>query len=309
VRAAEVGAGGAGLVWGVCRMICASVTSFNSHLSGFMRDQLAWTLEACARILRPLLRLALRMGIKYAQLDEVVRTLLLEEAHRNFKSEGVGKPNISQLATATGLNRKEVTLRVRGADDEPVVPALPPSAQVFTAWLQLANEDPSNVVLPIGKTEGRISFEELALQVSRGNVHHRAVLNDLLRLGMVTEVNGRVELRADAYLPSQDLQYMLQFLADHTRDHLQAAVTNVLGEQPKMLERAVYADGLTPAECERIHQLARLRWAALHQELVKEMTIGIARSGDAGNQRVKVGLYTLYEDSMVQNAASQREPN
>jgi hypothetical protein len=97
---------------------------------------------------------------------------------------------------------------------------------------------------------------------------------------------------------------MLKFLADHTRDHLQAAVTNVLGEQPKMLERAVYADGLTLVEADRIHQLARLRWTALHHELVREMTLAVENSGQQGDQRIKVGIYTLVEKEAVVVAES-----
>ncbi|MEY2860242.1 MAG: hypothetical protein RL392_700 [Pseudomonadota bacterium] len=266
-----------------------------------MRDRLDWTLSAVARVVRPLLRLGLHMGLKYNQVDAVVRSVLLEEAQKMLAAESSGKPNVSQLSIATGINRKEVTTRVRATTPYDLSAQLPPAAQVLTAWMQLAAEDAAHIRLPIVSEDNALSFEALATQASRGNVHHRAMLDDLLRLGMAVESQGYVELKSDGFLPSNDLQYMLGFLSEHTSDHLQAAVSNVLGDAPKMLERAVYADGLCKEECERIHQIARLRWAALHQELVKELNIAVARSPQ-GNQRIKVGIYTLYEGTTADEA-------
>lgn len=270
-----------------------------------MLDQISWTLSAFAQVVRPLLRLSLRMGIKYNQIDAVLRAVLLEEAQKKIDGQSSKKPNVSQLSIATGLNRKDVMARVSSTTPYDPASALPPSAQVLTAWMQLAAEDSANIRLSIARVAGALSFEELATQATRGNVHHRTVLDDLLRLGMAVEAQGFVELKSDGFLPSTDLQYMLRFLAEHTCDHLQAAVSNVLGDAPKMLERAVYADGLSREECERIHQITRLRWAALHQELIKELTLSVARSPN-GDQRIKVGVYTLYE-SESSNSPDARE--
>ena len=44
-----------------------------------MQDRLKWTQSALVRILRPAVRLALAMGLKHAQLEEMLRDLLLEE--------------------------------------------------------------------------------------------------------------------------------------------------------------------------------------------------------------------------------------
>jgi len=39
-----------------------------------------------------------------------------------------------------------------------------------------------------------------------------------------------------------------------------------------LLERSVFAAGIPLDDCERIHQLVRERWGALHSELTREMT-------------------------------------
>ena len=51
-----------------------------TQLAQGREGQLACVLEACARVLRPLVRLALAYGIKYAHLEELLRDLLLDEA-------------------------------------------------------------------------------------------------------------------------------------------------------------------------------------------------------------------------------------
>ncbi len=269
-----------------------------------MHEQTSWTLAACTRILRPLVHLALAMGLKYSHLDGLLRRLLLEEATRIWQAAGVNNPNISQLSMTTGLNRKDVTARVRA--ESPPLPnsELSPAAKVFTTWRALVDQDPANRRLPMRAEPPAISFEQLARQESKGNVHHRSMLDDLIRLGMVLETNQHVELVSDAFVPARDLQAMLAFLGENTRDHLEAAVTNTLGKGPRMLERAVYADGLSQAESERLHLIARQRWDTLHQELVKEMTHSVARSGATGTRRIKVGIYALHEDEHDDNGSS-----
>ena len=69
-------------------------------------------LGAFERALRPLMRLALAFGVKHAQLEEVLRNVLLDEARRAWREKGT-EPNISQLSVTTGLNRKAVTSHVR----------------------------------------------------------------------------------------------------------------------------------------------------------------------------------------------------
>ncbi|WP_342616226.1 DUF6502 family protein [Rhodoferax sp. GW822-FHT02A01] len=270
-----------------------------------MHDQISWTTHAFIKVLKPLVRLGLRMGMKYKQIDLAVRTVLLEEAQLMLTS-GIGRSNVSQLSIATGINRKDVTARLEAMASEPPAPPLPPSAMVLTAWMDLVSQDPSMRRLALTSSDETPSFDKLAAQGSRGNVHHRAMLDDLLRLGMATEDRGYVELKSDQFIPANDLQYMLNFLADHTGDHLQAAVHNVLADPPKLLEQAVYADGISQKECERIHQLARKRWAGLHQEMVKEMKLAVARSPE-GDQRIKVGIYTWYEGPKSEAQAPQRD--
>ena len=244
--------------------------------------------------MRPLVRLALAAGIKHAQLEELLRQLLLDEASALWKKNGVARPNVSQLSVTTGLNRKDVSQRVRVSLDE----ALPPTessaaARVFTYWLQMSSTTPSLKALPV---HGNFpSFEAFAKLASRGDVHHRAVLDELLRLGMVAESDGIAELTAEAFVPSKDDKSMLAFLADNGHDHLLAAVENVLAPQPKFLERSVFAEGVPLHDCRELQDAMRQEWAGIQQRVVDKLTQAIKVAPAEGTHRMRVGIYTYFE--------------
>ena len=262
-----------------------------------MQQQIAWVQSACARILRPVVRLALLKGLRYAQFDELLRQLMLEEAERLWKEQGVAKPNLSQLSVTTGLNRKAVTSLVRTEPDALQTTESSSASKTFTLWMQMMVREPAMRRLPIVAEGDQPSFEKLAREAGRGNWHHRSILDELLRLRLVQESQGHAELLADGFVPQGDLQTMLAFMGDNARDHLLAATSNVEGERAPMLERAVYAKGLSVEDCEAIQALVRQRWTALHHELTDQMTRAVeAADGSAGGAPPR-GLYTYFEDT------------
>jgi hypothetical protein len=266
-----------------------------ARLAQLAEGQLGWVLAACARVMRPLVRLAVGVGVKHAQLDELLRSLLIEEAQRTWRDQG-SEPNLSQISLTTGLNRKVVTSIVRDRVERLPHSEMSAPAKTVTLWLRMCTDDPSRRRLPVNAVARGPSFEAVAHKASHGNVHHRAVLDELLRLGMVTESgDGFVELDTDGFVPARDMRSMLAFLGDNTRDHLLAAVSNTLGGHPAFLERSVFAKGIAPEDCERIHQLARTRWKALHHELAQALTDAFAEAPAAASARMRIGIYAYFE--------------
>jgi len=269
-----------------------------------MENRLGWTLAACARIMRPVVRLALAMGVQHSHLESVLRDLLLDEARRSWRNAGT-EPNISQLSVTTGLSRKAVTARVREPSDTLPHTETSAAAKTLTLWLQMLADNPERRLLPVVAEGGDLSFEAMARQASRGNVHHRAILDELVRLQMATERDGRAELKATGFVPVGDLQAMLAFLGDNARDHVLAGVSNILGNEPRMLERAVFAQGLDAQACDRVQQLLRQRWDALHHELTQVLAEAVDEAEGHGPARMRVGIYSYFEDS----APVSREPS
>lgn len=259
--------------------------------------------------MRPLVRLALASGLKHPQLEELLRQLLLDEASRLWQKNGVSRPNVSQLSVATGLNRKDVSQRVRVSLDG-ALPSTGASAavKVFTYWRQMARKQPNLKILPV--TGASPSFDLYARAVTRGDVHHRAVLDELVRLGLAAESEGLAELTADAYVPSKDDQALLSFLADNGQDHLLAAVENVLTRQPLFLERSIFAEGLSVRDCESIQNSVRKDWTNMHDRLMDTMSQAIEVAPSEGTHRMRVGIYTYFEpwDPIESNHSDDTNP-
>ena len=258
-------------------------------------DRIGWALAVFARVMRPLIRLALNMGVKHRDLEQVLRELLLDEARRSWREQGV-EPNISQLSITTGLNRKAVTTSVRASTDVLPHAEMSAASKTLTAWLELVATVPDLKTLPVTAAEPLLSFEMLARRASRGNHHHRAVLDELTRLRMVEEKDGRATVEVAAFVPADDVKSMLTFLGDSARDHLLAGVSNTLGQSPKMLERSVFASGLTLDECVAIQKHVRFRWDALHHELAGLMTQAVDVAEGLGSARIRVGVYAYHEE-------------
>lgn len=278
--------------WSISRTLWDGCANFFPQLN--LQNRTRWTLAACARLMRPLVRLALAAGIKHQQLEELLRELLLDEASLLWKKNGVARPNVSQISVTTGLNRKDVSQRVRVSvnDGLPLTEASA-AARVFTYWLQMAGKQSGLKALPvIGASH---SFESYARTATRGDVHHRVVLDELVRLGMVTESEGRVELTAEAFVPSKDDKTMLSFLADNGHDHLMAAVENVLTRQPLFLERSIFAEGVSRRDCENIQNSMRKDWAVTHERLMDTLSQAIEVPPSEGTHRMRVGIYTYFE--------------
>ena len=259
-------------------------------------DRLALTLSACARVMRPVVKLALALGLKQQHLQELLNDLLLDEGRASWHAKGI-EPNLSQLSVTTGMNRKAVTGRVRAPREALAPTEMSSAAKTLTLWLQMATDNPGLRTLPVTAEGNSASFESLAWTVSRGNLHHRSILDELVRLGMVVEREGSVELNADGFIPASDLAGMLSFFADNGRDHLNAAVSNLLGEDDPLLERSIFANGLTLQGCQGIHKLVRERWGSLHHELAHEMRTAISTDATAATARIRVGIYTFIEDT------------
>jgi hypothetical protein len=257
--------------------------------------QAGWVLGACSRVMRPIVRLALAFGLKHSQLELTLRELLIDEARRAWRRTGT-EPNISQLSVTTGLNRKAVTAKVRETAEPLPHTEMSAAAKALTLWLQRVADDPAARILPITAEGETSSFEALARQATRGNVHHRSILDELLRLDMVIAHADSAELNTAAFVPAKDLKSMLAFLSDNARDHLFAGVANTLGAEPPLLERSVFATGIPLEDCERIHQLVRERWGVLHNELTGEMTRAFESAGKDAKARIRVGIYTYFED-------------
>jgi hypothetical protein len=270
-----------------------------NHASKKMQIILHNTLR---KVLRPLVRLMLSQGINYTMLLEDLKRVFVSVAEEEFQLDGRTQTN-SRITLLTGVHRKDVQ-RIRGEQNEESEPPDSISAQIFGLWLgnnKYLDESGQPLALPRLASKGAVSFESLVASVSK-DFRARPVLDEWLRLGFVSiDYNDCVRLNIQAFIPNQDLEYKLSFLAMNVHDHMSAAVSNLYNQNEPMLERCVYYDGLTAENIEILHDLARqsgmntikaINRRALALKAAQSEPDKVARrETDKATQRMNFGVY------------------
>jgi hypothetical protein len=210
-------------------------------------------LFAFRRVLRPLIRILVRAGVRYDEFSALVRGVYVEAA----AADGVGsvtKPTRARISVATGVGRTEVD---RYIDNDGALPFIEQSfamtlARILNTWHTDAQfVGPYGIPLELARhgTKGR-TFQELVHAVDSG-ADSSAAFQELLRLGAVTmsgETHVRVVSRAmiatEEWSPAQLELFgnSLTRLADTLQFNLDAR------NSTKRIERTVVAHkGLPPS--------------------------------------------------------------
>jgi hypothetical protein len=220
------------------------------------------TLAALARVLKPLARVAMRFQLSLQTLLELLKRVMVEEAVRSIAADG-GQATDSRVHLLTGVHRKDIrrfrTMESGARSSYSAEEST--AAQLIARWLgdkrfSDGRGGARDLVLRRDGPTDPASFEELVAEISRGDVRPRAVLDEMLRLGVVSMAGERaVRLNRDAFVPTEDARQKLYYLGLNVGDHAAAAAHNIAGGAPSMLERSVHYDGLS---LESIHEMERM---------------------------------------------------
>ena len=267
-------------------------------MSNHDRQQLL--LEAAQAVLAPLARLCVAQGLPFAQAEELFKSAYVRAARDARREAGApAARDVSQVSTATGINRREVT-RIT-AELQPLAVQRPaPATQVFLRWVstkKLRGVDGKPKPLP--RTGRGASFETLASSVTR-HVHPRSLLDELCRLGLasVSDDGHTVQLLADRFVPLADDPRLYGFLAANVGDHLAAASANVLHRDRRHFEQALFTDELSQLSANALRALTQKLWAALAATAVPELERLIAQDkakGRRATHRARIGLFSYHQ--------------
>jgi hypothetical protein len=251
-------------------------------------------LEACERMLRPIMRLALDRGLKYQDIDELIRSLMLDEAARDWAKRNGKEPSGSQLSVTTGINRKEVR-RLAGAENFRGSKQSDQSlaSVVFMAWRLKVEADPAYQTLPVtGAESNALSFERLARDAVK-DVHYRSLLDELVRLRLVLEEDGKVSLAAKDFVPPGASAELMRFIGVNASAHLAAAASNSAAIAAPFLEQAVDVTHISAEHCDELHLLARQSWEHARNTLLSRMTA--LPEANSNPCQMRVGMYAYFE--------------
>ncbi len=224
---------------------------------------------ALHRVLRPLVKLMLARGITFPYLSELLKSLFVEVADREFRMD-LTEPTDSRVSLISGVHRKEVS-RLRQAhrtegDSVPTVVSL--GAQLVAVWLGSApyvdEQGKPRPLARFAKDGGELSFEALVTGVNN-DIRPRVVLDEWLRQGRVQlDQEQRVHLNVNAFIPAEGFEDKAFYFGHNLRDHAEAATHNLLGEGKPFMERSVHYDALSADSIAELAQLSeRLGMEAL----------------------------------------------
>lgn len=210
--------------------------------------------QALLGILRPLIRALIAQGVTAPAFYRIVKRSYVHVAEQEM---GDGATD-SAISVATGVHRRDVKTFRQPADptQENERRGFSILATVVGRWLSDpsltdANGDP----LSLPRT-GEVSFDELVRSVSM-DIRPRAVLDELVRQRIATEEDDMLALDADTLVGPANLDQKLHFFSLNLGDHMNAAVENLLHEDPPFLERAVFYNNLTEASSVEIEAESR----------------------------------------------------
>ena len=168
-------------------------------------ERSAIALREASALMLPIARWLLRSGVPYGAFADLLKAVFVDAARHELE-QGSSKVTHSALSVLSGVHRKDVRAL---AEADPVAAApqrsISLASQVFARWLSDARyRDRAGRPRALDRSGARISFESLARSLSN-DVHPRTVLEELIRLGLVTLEGDKVVPSVQAFVPSRKL--------------------------------------------------------------------------------------------------------
>ncbi|MGH8290790.1 MAG: DUF6502 family protein [Steroidobacteraceae bacterium] len=269
----------------------ASLSGFG--LSGDARKHL---LFAVRRVLRPIVRLLIRVGINYDQFVDVARGAYVESAIRD-RTNNV-PPTRDRITFVTGVSRQQVDYYIDNEWATPV--AAPTLARVITEVIHRWHTDP-NYLGPYGiplelefdAPQGRC-FQNLVSQVD-ATASPGQVLEELLRAGTVTP-SGEKRYRAVMrwFVVSEALSpHRIEYFGE-ALTHLALTLEhnfNLSDTENKRLERFVFADrGLSRKVLPNFEAYARDRTNRFLLDVDEWLAHSVGTDLSKADPRVEAGV-------------------
>lgn len=208
-----------------------------------IKNHSALLFRAIRQILRPIVRLMIARQITYNDFALLLKEIFVSVADKDFTLEDE-QSNDSRLSLLTGIHRKEVKkIRQQLSTDELyTLPNASITAQLIARWQSDPNyidhKGKASILAPYGLEDH--SFEALVRTVSKGNLRVATVLNECLRLGIVSlDDQGNVCLKMEAFVVPEELEEKLYFFERNLVGHLEAACHNIQSAESPFFERSV----------------------------------------------------------------------
>ncbi len=229
-------------------------------------------LAALKQVLKPLVRLLLSFQITLPYLIELLKRTYVEVADEDFKLDNK-KQTDTRISLLTGVHRKDIRrLRHPESQDQARDASTSIGAQLVAHWVSKPeyldeHGEPKRLQLKADQ-RAEADFEGLVASVCKQDIRARVVLDEWLRLGMVTITDDQyIVLNKRAFIADSSLDEKAFFLGMNLADHMEAASQNLRSSHPPFLERCVYYDGLNEQSIQELKDMAEEQGMAMLRSL------------------------------------------
>ncbi len=263
-------------------------------------------MNAVRKVLRPLVRLLLNYRIVFPQLSEIIKSVYVEVADEEFRLENKNQTD-TRLSLLTGIHRKDIKrLRNQDATDKKTPENVDISTRIISKWIaekRYLDENKKPLVLPLSAAKNKVSFEALVQDVCKQDIRPRVVLDEWLRLGVVTLTNEHLTLNTEAFIPSKGFDEKAFFFGHNIADHVSASTHNLLEAGTPYFERCVYYDSLSEDSIKQLEAIIETKGMeallAVNELAIKLRAKDIANP--MNNKRINIGLYAYHESEVKKN--------
>ncbi len=291
-----------------------------------MLSRSALVLEASLVLLKPLVGLLLRHGVAYPAFALALKKVFLQAAQDDLRAQGAALTD-SAVSLRSGIHRRDVREITRPGDVREITRPVGDApfatqaldkpmnlvTQVVARWLSepLFLDADGNPQL-LARAQPDTGFDALVASVS-SDVRPRAVLDELVRLGLAQESADGVQLLQMGFAPRQGFAEMTQLYRANLHDHIAAASQNIDGDA-NFLEQSIFVDQLTAQSAHRLHVVSAKAWRQAFKTVMQEAATRFeadARDAPAHERthRARFGAYFyLQEDADAQNNHSAKRP-
>jgi Family of unknown function (DUF6502) len=264
-------------------------------------DRSNLVLSSVLRLFKPAARLLLRHGVSYRSFCIPLKRVFLQAAEEELDSRQMPKTD-SALTLLSGVHRRDVRELLRESQVSGAVAARQPkslASEVVARWMfepayrHVAGKR-KGPARPLARGPQAGSFDSLVASVSQ-DIRPRAMLDELLRLGVVKETEEGVELVADGFIPREGFAELSSLFADNLHDHLAAATANLQGDA-NFLEQSIFVDQITAASAAQLQKAAVLAWKQAFETVMSQAQERFDADAqhtepEERNQRARFGIY------------------
>ncbi len=178
------------------------------------------TEKTLPQLLRPIVSLCIRFGIKLVDVERILKQLFVDEAEKQ-----VGRDSISKLSVITGIQRPQVQKLLLSPITE--IKSSNLIMSVIDRWTSKKPFCTTNGKAKILKHEGKRSeFAELVRSVSK-DLNPYTVMFELERSRLITKTPKGIKLLSNSFIANSSAEKGFSFLSSDLRDLVASVVENL----------------------------------------------------------------------------------